>query len=186
MCNLRIENCNHIFIELAHLQRLPVPDLLLLQHLFTKRKLIQLLRIYLLTNPQVQIVLIQMLSSIVGILSQETSISSLNTISLLIWSLKIITKVLTNRLQRVVQKLIHANQYGFLKARSMSRLFTLGIWILLSMQSIWKSSCHFWKWTMRKHLICWNIKLLKIFCLINFLLLNASCLAAMSRAHSCS
>jgi retron-type reverse transcriptase len=32
--------------------------------------------------------------------------------------LKIITKLLANRLQKVILKLVHSNQYGFLKKRS--------------------------------------------------------------------
>jgi hypothetical protein len=33
-------------------------------------------------------------------------------------SIKLITKVLANRLEKVILPLIHANQYGFLKSRS--------------------------------------------------------------------
>jgi hypothetical protein len=39
-------------------------------------------------------------------------------ISLLNIVLKIITKLLANRLQRIILKLVHKNQYGFLKSRS--------------------------------------------------------------------
>lgn len=39
-------------------------------------------------------------------------------ISLLNCSIKIITKLLANRLQKVILKLVHKNQYGFLKSRS--------------------------------------------------------------------
>lgn len=39
-------------------------------------------------------------------------------ISLLNYSIKIITKLLANRLQKVILKLVHTNQYGFLKSRS--------------------------------------------------------------------
>jgi hypothetical protein len=39
-------------------------------------------------------------------------------ISLLNSELKIITKILANRLQKVILKIVHKNQYGFLKKRS--------------------------------------------------------------------
>jgi hypothetical protein len=39
-------------------------------------------------------------------------------ISLLNTSLKLITKVLANRLQKVIKKIIHQNQYGFIKTRT--------------------------------------------------------------------
>ena len=40
------------------------------------------------------------------------------TITLLNCCLKIITKILANRLQKVILKIIHRNQYGFLKGRT--------------------------------------------------------------------
>ena len=39
-------------------------------------------------------------------------------ISLLNSVLKIITKLLANRLQKIILKIVHKNQYGFLKSRS--------------------------------------------------------------------
>jgi hypothetical protein len=45
-------------------------------------------------------------------------VSDFRPISLLNTSIKIITKILSNRLQHVMPKLIHKNQYGFIKARS--------------------------------------------------------------------
>jgi hypothetical protein len=39
-------------------------------------------------------------------------------ISLLILSLKLLTKLLANRLQKVILFVIHANQYGFLRGRT--------------------------------------------------------------------
>ena len=47
-----------------------------------------------------------------------TQASDYRPISLLNCSLKIITKLLANRLQNVMRKLVHTNQYGFLQARS--------------------------------------------------------------------
>jgi retron-type reverse transcriptase len=38
-------------------------------------------------------------------------------ISLLNYSFKCITKILSSRLQRVILKLVHQNQYGFIKGR---------------------------------------------------------------------
>jgi hypothetical protein len=44
--------------------------------------------------------------------------SDFRPISLLNSFLKIITKILANRLQRIILKVVHKNQYGFLKPRS--------------------------------------------------------------------
>lgn len=46
------------------------------------------------------------------------SANDFRPISLLNSSIKIITKLLANKLQRVILKLVHENQYGFLKQRS--------------------------------------------------------------------
>lgn len=45
-------------------------------------------------------------------------VSDFRPISLLNSSLKIITKVLANRLQPLAQQLVHANQYGFIKGKT--------------------------------------------------------------------
>ena len=47
-----------------------------------------------------------------------TKASDFRPISLLNTSMKIITKLLANRLQRVIQSVIHKNQYGFIKSRT--------------------------------------------------------------------
>ena len=49
--------------------------------------------------------------------SPETA-NGYRTITLLNYFLKIITKILANRLQKVILKIIHRNQYGFLKGRT--------------------------------------------------------------------
>jgi hypothetical protein len=46
------------------------------------------------------------------------TISDFMPISLLNSSIKLITKILANQLQAVIFQLIHQNQYGFIKSRS--------------------------------------------------------------------
>jgi retron-type reverse transcriptase len=46
------------------------------------------------------------------------SINDFRPITLLNCCLKIITKILTNRLQKVGLRIVHKNQYGFLKGRT--------------------------------------------------------------------
>lgn len=50
--------------------------------------------------------------------SSPTSFNDYCPISLLNISVKMLTKLLANRLHRVITKLIHNNQYGFIKERS--------------------------------------------------------------------
>jgi hypothetical protein len=50
--------------------------------------------------------------------NSPASVGDYRPISLLNTSKKILTKLLTNRLQLVITKLVHQNQYGFLKART--------------------------------------------------------------------
>jgi hypothetical protein len=47
-----------------------------------------------------------------------SKVSYFRPISLLNSSIKLITKILENRLQKVIPQVIHQNQYGFLKKRS--------------------------------------------------------------------
>jgi hypothetical protein len=50
--------------------------------------------------------------------SSHSSVGDYRPISLLNTSVKVLTKLLANRLQRVITNLVHQNQYGFIKARS--------------------------------------------------------------------
>jgi hypothetical protein len=50
--------------------------------------------------------------------SSPVSVNDYMSISLLNSSVKLLTKILANRLQKVITKLIHVNQYGFIKDRS--------------------------------------------------------------------
>jgi retron-type reverse transcriptase len=60
-------------------------------------------------------------SSYITLVPKSDSPSGVNDfrpISLLNSSLKLITKLLADRLQKVIMRLIHKNQYGFIKSRS--------------------------------------------------------------------
>jgi retron-type reverse transcriptase len=56
--------------------------------------------------------------TLVPMVENPTSPSDFRPISLLNSVIKIITKLLANRLQKIILKLVHKNQYGFLKKRS--------------------------------------------------------------------
>jgi hypothetical protein len=51
-------------------------------------------------------------------IDNPTKVGDYRPISLLNSSVKLITKILANRLQKVIIQLIHRNQYGFIKGRS--------------------------------------------------------------------
>jgi hypothetical protein len=51
-------------------------------------------------------------------IDNPTKVDDNRTISLRNSSVKLLTKILANRLQKVINKLIHGNQYGFIKERS--------------------------------------------------------------------
>jgi hypothetical protein len=50
-------------------------------------------------------------------MENPTKVSDFRPISLLNSSIKLITKVLANKLQLVIMQLVHQNQYGFIKSR---------------------------------------------------------------------
>jgi retron-type reverse transcriptase len=47
-----------------------------------------------------------------------TRVGDFRPISLLNSSVKLLTKILANRLQKIILKIIHKNQYGFIKERN--------------------------------------------------------------------
>jgi hypothetical protein len=51
-------------------------------------------------------------------IDNPTKIGDYSPISLINSSIKLLTKILSNRLQKVITKLIHKNQYGFIKETS--------------------------------------------------------------------
>jgi hypothetical protein len=57
--------------------------------------------------------------------SNPTDVGDYRPISLLNYSLKCLTKLLSNRLQTTITKVVHPNQYGFIKGRT-PRLSCLG------------------------------------------------------------
>lgn len=50
--------------------------------------------------------------------SPPLTVSDYRPIYLLNMSIKLVTKILANRLQKVITNLIHKNQYGFIKRRT--------------------------------------------------------------------
>ena len=56
--------------------------------------------------------------TLVAKINNPEGVNDFRPISLLNTSMKVITKLLANRLQRVIQSIIHKNQYGFIKSRT--------------------------------------------------------------------
>ena len=51
-------------------------------------------------------------------ISSPEIVNDYRPITLLNYCLKIVTKILANHLQKVILKIMHRNQYGFLKGRT--------------------------------------------------------------------
>jgi hypothetical protein len=56
--------------------------------------------------------------SYITMVPNPSKVSDFKPISVLNYSIKLITEILANRLQKVILQVIHQNQYGFLKSRS--------------------------------------------------------------------
>jgi hypothetical protein len=60
-------------------------------------------------------------SSFITLISKKNNLETVNDfrpISLMNYSMKCITKLLAPRIQQVILQLVHVNQYGFIKART--------------------------------------------------------------------
>jgi hypothetical protein len=55
---------------------------------------------------------------LVSKIDNPTRVGDYRPVSLLNSSVKLLTKILANRLQKVITQLIHKNQYGFIRSRS--------------------------------------------------------------------
>lgn len=64
--------------------------------------------------------------TLVSKVSSPETVSDFRPISLLNISLKLLTKILANRLQSVILKLVHSNQYGFIRSRTIQDCLAWG------------------------------------------------------------
>ena len=68
--------------------------------------------------------------------SNPESVKDYRPISLLNSSLKLLTKILADRLQLVILELIHVNQYGFIRSRTIQDCLAWSISMVTSMSSV--------------------------------------------------
>jgi hypothetical protein len=66
-------------------------------------------------------------------IDNPTKVGDYSPISLLNCSIKLLIKILANGLQKVITKIVHRNQYGFIKHRSIQDCLA---WAFVSMQEI--------------------------------------------------
>ena len=64
--------------------------------------------------------------TLVAKINNPESVNDYRPISLLNMDIKLLTKLLADRLQLVILKLLHANQYGFIRSRT-SKISLLGV-----------------------------------------------------------
>jgi hypothetical protein len=102
------------------------------------------------------------------------SVGDFRPISFLNNSMKIITKLLANRLQTVMTSLVHKNQYGFIKGRTIQDCLACAYEYihLCHISKKKKSLCS--SWTLKRPLIPLNMNLSFRCCLIEDLDLNGS------------